>query len=652
MTLEALDNISCDIEPVADSHLANKAYVDAAVAAGAGTASVSGDSVVSIPAHSLISCDIVPTEDAHLVNKAYVDAAVAAAGTATPIEEPAALGRVVYVTTLSDAASHTGTSLRDAIRAVTDKGSVVIKFSVSGTITLEQGEIAIPLGHITIDGEDKVTISGGDVSRVFNLNTSYSVLVLRRLEITNGNGVGATDSQIYGGAILLSNTYIQLICDAVTFRNNYINGGSTTNGGGAVGCTKYSCVVFEDCCFEGNYVDVNDQHAYGGAIYVVAPNATVPYNAIIHIVRSTFTDNWVQASGSRWACGGALSVQSQACVIQHCNFSGNAIKSGSYQYGGAIFTNHTRSLIIDDTVFSNNSTEFISASAAVGLGGAVCAYMGIYYLSITGCTFTQNAAYSGGALDINNSDVNQHIFAKVLNCIFDGNISRGSSDQGVAIRISRVTTTIENCDFVNNVVGSARGIIYCYGYTGKIYTMTINRCKFHENSSSAGTTGLVYCANLAQVYICNSVFTDNTFTSTTGNHKCVYTTGANTWAFIYNCTFTNNDNKGGAFYAAAGGVNIYNSVEYGNGSASGKGTNATVNAAKFLSDQSSSTGRDIAYDSTKPLFAADGYTPVANSQVIDAGNDTYAVTEYDLPGKARVSGTKVDLGAVEYQQGS
>ena len=73
MTLEALDNISCDIEPVADSHLANKAYVDAAVAAGAGTASVSGDSVVSIPAHSLISCDIEPTEDAHLVNLRYCE---------------------------------------------------------------------------------------------------------------------------------------------------------------------------------------------------------------------------------------------------------------------------------------------------------------------------------------------------------------------------------------------------------------------------------------------------------------------------------------------------------------------------------------------------------------------------------------------------
>ena len=162
---EVLDNISCDIAPVADSHLANKAYVDAAVA-GNGTASVSGDNVVSIPAQALISCAIAPTENSHLANKAYVDAAVAAAGTATPVEEPAGLGKVVIVNTLSDAASHTGTSLRDAINAVASNGNVLIKFSVSGTITLEQGEITTT-GNIAIDGENKITISGGGVSRIF-----------------------------------------------------------------------------------------------------------------------------------------------------------------------------------------------------------------------------------------------------------------------------------------------------------------------------------------------------------------------------------------------------------------------------------------------------------------------------------------------------
>ena len=78
--MELYDNIACESAPVADSHLANKAYVDAAIAAGAGTASVSGDNIVSIPAHSLISCGLAPTDDAHLANKAYVDAAVAAAG--------------------------------------------------------------------------------------------------------------------------------------------------------------------------------------------------------------------------------------------------------------------------------------------------------------------------------------------------------------------------------------------------------------------------------------------------------------------------------------------------------------------------------------------------------------------------------------------
>ena len=74
---------------------------------------------MSIPAHSLISCDLAPTDNAHLVNKAYVDAAVAAAEPA-PIEEPAALGRVVLLIRCRTRRVIPG-RVADAIDAVTDK---------------------------------------------------------------------------------------------------------------------------------------------------------------------------------------------------------------------------------------------------------------------------------------------------------------------------------------------------------------------------------------------------------------------------------------------------------------------------------------------------------------------------------------------------
>lgn len=628
--MQVYDNIACESAPVADSHLANKAYVDAAVANGAGTASVSGDSVVSIPAHSLISCDIEPTDDSHLVNKAYVDSAVANAVPATPIEEPDALGRVVVVDTLSDAATHTGTSLRDAIAAVTDNGSVVIKFSVSGTITLEQGEIVIPVGNIAIDGEDKITISGGGVSRVFAMTNAYTLLSLHRLIVTGGNGVGAADSQVYGGAILM-NVNSTLEARTVTFRGNTISGTAGTVGGGAIYISA-GRAYFADCTFDSNSAGSTGNVCSGGAIYVSAVAVH------IHCQRCTFRLN--TASAAVTCGGGAVVIQNG--LFEGCVFTENSLTGGTNRKGGAALVGGGTGTF-QGCAFTGNS---VGTTATTCVGGAFYANTS-YYIRLADCTFEQNTAYYGGGAYFLGTAQRQ-FYGRVVRCEFGNNIVHASG-RGGALYAQYFSLAVEDCAFKNHAVGGAAGVMYIYGYTNKIYQIAINRCKFTGNSSSATTTGLVYCANLAQVYLYNTVFTANSFTATTGNHKCVYTTGTNTWAFIYNCTFTNNTNKGGAFYAGAGGVDIYNSVEYGNGSASGKGTNATVNASKFLSDQSASVGRDIAYDSTKPLFAADGFTPVANSQVIDAGDNTYAVTEYDLPGKARVSGTKVDLGAVEYQ---
>ena len=609
--------------PTADSHLANKAYVDAAVG-GEAVQSSGNESDNVIPVNSLISCPLAPTENEHLANKAYVDSAVANAVPATPIEEPAALGRVVVVDTLSDAASHTGTSLRDAIDAVTDKGSVVIKFSVSGTITLEQGEIVIPVGNIAIDGEDKITISGGGVSRVFSMTEAYAVFNLHRLTITGGNGVGETDSQLYGGAVYLNATGIVFIARNVTFANNIVNGTGASLYGGAVG-NRAGRAYFADCVFRGNSLSTSGASANGGAL--CAAGYTL-------CDRCLFEDNI--SSGATNGRAGAVYL---GCgIFRNCVFDGNSV-TGTNRYGGAVFAEGFG--IFTGCTFSNNAT---GSTNNVYYGGALFFNMG--YALIENCTFSGNIAERGGDIYMNGNAARQYAIT-IRRCNFDGGAGYASG-RGSAICTNYGSATIEDCEFKNHAVGSSSGIIYVYGYTGKLFVVTINRCKFTGNSSSVATTGLVYCANLSQVYLYNTVFTANSFTATSGNHKCVYTTGSSN-AFIYNCTFTNNTNKGGAFYAASGSVDIYNSVEYGNESASGKGSSATVNAAKFLSDQSASVGRDIAYDSTKPLFAADGFTPVANSQVIDAGDNTYAVTEYDLPGKARVSGTKVDLGAVEYQ---
>lgn len=631
--MEVLDNIACESAPVADSHLANKAYVDAAVA-GNGTASVSGDNIVSIPAHSLISCGLAPTEDSHLANKAYVDAAVAAAGgsAAAPAEETAGLGKVVYVTTLSDAASHTGTSLRDAINAVTSNGSVVIKFSVSGTITLEQGEITTT-GNIVIDGEDKITISGGGVSRIFYIAASNS-LKLHRLTLTGGNGIGASSSDtgtIYGGAIYAYGSSTSnggaLFAQGVTFANNAVSSGNATaSQGGVVHFGNYTAGIFVDCTFSGNSIAVTkaSSTAYGGAI-------SCGRTAYVRCDKCTFSGNTVSCAGT--AQGGAVS--GGTLVLEKCTFANNQLTGGSTRKGGAINTG-TGTIDIIGCEFSGNSVSTASSNCQ---GGA--AFVNTQSVNVIDCTFSQNTAYYG-AVYISGGRSN-----RVLRSVFDNNPVHASG-RGAALYVNAGSADIEDCEFKNHAVGGASGIIYAYGAAGGVHQVTINRCLFTGNSGSFTGGGFVYVCNQSQTYLYNCVFKDNTFTGTSGYHRCIYVTNTDSAAFIQNCTF-NGNTGGGAFYATANtSLTIFNSVEYGHANTSSGASTATITASKFLSDKAS-TGRDITYNSGLPLFKSDGYTPAVASQVIDKGLNANCDTTIDLVGNPRVSGTSVDLGAVEFQ---
>ena len=232
---------------------------------------------------------------------------------------------------------------------------------------------------------------------------------------------------------------------------------------------------------------------------------------------------------------------------------------------------------------------------------------------------------------------------RIIRSVFDGNVLSGTGSRGVALYAHFCCAVVEDCHFINNQVGDGSGVIYVYGYTDKIYSVTVNRCKFTGNSTTATTNGLIYCANNADVYVYNSVFTGNSAGTAGVNVACLYTTGTSSIT-AGNLTITNNE-KLRSFRAASGSITIYNSVDVGNVTVP---TMTNVVAISPLTNWSYGTGR-IAYDSAKPLFAADGYTPVAGSQVIDAGDDDYVETVYDLVGKARVSGTSVDVGAVEWQ---
>jgi hypothetical protein len=127
------------------------------------------------------------------------------------------------VNTTSDAVSHSGVSLRDAITAVNGDsfGSDIINFSgISGqTITLTQGQLelsAASLSSITIEGASAITISGNSSSRIFQVDSGVNA-VLTGLTVEDG-------SESYGGGIYNEGT--------LTVSGSTLSGNGGTNGGG------------------------------------------------------------------------------------------------------------------------------------------------------------------------------------------------------------------------------------------------------------------------------------------------------------------------------------------------------------------------------------------------------------------------------------
>src|SRR5262245_24455152 len=128
-------------------------------------------------------------------------------------------------------------SLRAAVLAANaHPGADTIRFAPAardGTIPLTSGQLNIN-GDLTIDGpgQNRLTVSGRNASRVFHVIGTATDLTLRDLTITGGSVTGAN-----GGGILVEGTSSLLTLSSVEVIGNSAaavtaSGGSTTGGNG------------------------------------------------------------------------------------------------------------------------------------------------------------------------------------------------------------------------------------------------------------------------------------------------------------------------------------------------------------------------------------------------------------------------------------
>lgn len=361
--------------------------------------------------------------------------------------------------------------------ALSGGGSVSFNCGGSHTITLTSQKTIN--SSTTINGGGQITLSGGDTTRLFNLQNGAS-LTLQAITLRDGYSSGdggaiyverlstltLTNSAINsstaanGGAVALNGWGSSDAGGTLIVTNSSFSGNQSTaaaipgggNGGGALYITGGSTATVSGSTFSGNN-SVN-----GGGIHILGANLTV--------TNSTFTGNSANNTAGGGG-GGAIYVDgtknfSGVIDISLSTFSNNQ----SNQLGGAIFTfpEGTGSVLIDQSLFDGNS------ATGAGQGGAIYHQSATSNgpLSISNSTFVNNNAHatdgsasSGGALWLLDAPVT------ITSSTFVGNdattpLPLAADDWrrgfGGAIRSSDATTIV-NSTIVNNTAGFVGGAI-------------------------------------------------------------------------------------------------------------------------------------------------------------------------------------------------
>lgn len=351
-------------------------------------------------------------------------------------------------------------SLRQAILdANSFAGSDEIVFSLRGngakTITLTSGQLGITDDlFISGLGQNKLTISGNQASRVFEVNSGVNV-TMRDLTITNGYS-------IYGGGIRNGG---RLDARNITFKNNEgLNGGAIMNGVFDSDNSAVSLTV-------DNVKFIDNSSSFGAAINNIAT---------VTIRRSTFSDNTSHSWG-----GAILSQGLRTVLVESSIFERNSAGSG-----GGIATGGR--LTVRNSTFKDNR--------AIDGGGGISTISSFATIAVEGSTFSGNTAERGGG--IRNSGtltINDSQFKNNIAAIYGGGIHNEGSTAISYSTFQSNTATVNGGAIYNNSIFSEESLQLEYSTLednqatsgGGIFNMTGRILRVKESKIRSNTaTGM------------------------------------------------------------------------------------------------------------------------------------------------------------------
>jgi hypothetical protein len=263
-------------------------------------------------------------------------ASLAVAGSAQATDFP--------VSGLDDAG---GGTLRQAIiNANGNSGPDTISFDsgLSGTITLASDLPTITQAlAINGPGADKITVSGNDAHRIFDLNPTPAgdPVSISGLTLTGGRSASSVTAAIRGGAILNETAHLTISDSTISGNNGPGSGGGIYSGyPSSPTAGHHADLTVRRSTLSGNHASQG-----GGAIYLNDGSG--------HIIDSTISGNT-----AFWGGGVGIYYMQGPTVIENSTISGNTASGATPDRGGGlyIFRNPT-GVTLSSTTVSGNTAE-------------------------------------------------------------------------------------------------------------------------------------------------------------------------------------------------------------------------------------------------------------------------------------------------------
>ena len=399
------------------------------------------------------------------------------------------------VNTISDSvADASGTpdgqiSLREAITAANTNAAFgdapagsgtgdVIRFAASvasKTIVLTQGDLNVT-DDLIVDGQSrKVTVSGNNVSRIFNVNMAQPLSVVN-LKLINGRAIDS------GGAVHLAGGGMTQLTGVSIF-DSTATGAAATQGGGALYNADQTLFV-RNSTLERN--KATGTSGSGGAIFTASGS--------VSILGSTLRQNVAnRAGGGVEITTGSLLIDTSKLLGNRAGFTAapNPGNGGGVHVTGAAVTR------IDSTTVFNNRASLEGG----GLWNSATGSM-----TVNNSKIDFNFAYGDAADDGGGGIFNNGGALTVTATEIDDSVASGLSGSGGGLFSIGGTVNVTNSTISDGVANRAGG-----GIEIVAGDLTLNNVKLLRNvagpagSAMPGNGGALHVSQAANTNINNSL---------------------------------------------------------------------------------------------------------------------------------------------------